>query len=399
VARASLSVAALVISPPEATDNTVGVSTPFNVEATVSNAAGAAGIGTQGVLTIAIPSGQNPYELLGGQTLDLPFSVGVPVQWTVTSAALPRGPDQITVTISTIPPDENSGQTALVTTRTASIAMLTEGATVAVTEVSSGLNLNDGPVPGGTTGINLLGARITYNASDGNAPNAAIDTIAVTVVDNNGQPLSDAALAGTLKRLTLDLGGTQQLEIVDPSTNPIVVNTSAVSERIIAPDAFATAVVGVDLDASPKVTEFSVGIRAGGIVVRDTGSGKQLGITDGNGRPLDGQITSNPLIVLSSNFEEYVHNYPNPFRAGAQSTKITYFLDQPASVSIKIYSMTGELVWEQNIPGSDPLGQAGPHEALWDGRNGSGEVVRNGVYVCVLNAGSRSAKFRIAVAK
>jgi hypothetical protein len=28
-----------------------------------------------------------------------------------------------------------------------------------------------------------------------------------------------------------------------------------------------------------------------------------------------------------------------------------------------------------------------------------GEVVRNGIYVCVLNAGSKNAKIRIAVAK
>jgi hypothetical protein len=28
-----------------------------------------------------------------------------------------------------------------------------------------------------------------------------------------------------------------------------------------------------------------------------------------------------------------------------------------------------------------------------------GEVVRNGIYVCVLSAGSNSTKFRIAVAK
>ncbi|MDH5270533.1 MAG: T9SS type A sorting domain-containing protein, partial [Candidatus Krumholzibacteria bacterium] len=192
----------------------------------------------------------------------------------------------------------------------------------------------------------------------------------------------------------------QTYEVVDPSANPVMVDlTGGGIDRIILPDSFVTAVVGVDLDASPKVTEFSVGIRSGGVTVRDTGSGQNLSITDGNGNALDGQITSDPLIVLSSSFEEYVHNYPNPFRAGTQSTRITYLLDQPSDVTIKVYSMTGELVWEESISRSDPGGQAGAQEAEWDGRNGSGEVVRNGVYVCVLNAGSRSAKFRIAVAK
>jgi flagellar hook assembly protein FlgD len=56
-------------------------------------------------------------------------------------------------------------------------------------------------------------------------------------------------------------------------------------------------------------------------------------------------------------------------------------------------------VYEENIPSGDARAQAGPQETTWDGRNGKGEVVRNGVYVCVVDAGGRSAKFRIAVAK
>jgi flagellar hook assembly protein FlgD len=104
-------------------------------------------------------------------------------------------------------------------------------------------------------------------------------------------------------------------------------------------------------------------------------------------------------VILSSNFDEYVHNYPNPFQAGAQVTRIAYFLEQPANVSIQIYALTGELVWEQRISSSEPGGQPGTKEAQWDGRNGSGNVVNNGVYVCVLTAGSQSTKFRIAVAK
>ncbi len=396
VPGASLSVSASITGPPEATDGSVGVSTPFVVEATVDSLAGTAGISGLATISITPPAG---YTLDAGSAIEN-FTVGVPVQWTLRSPAIPTPtPGQIQFRIEAIPVDENSGQTAQVTTRTASIAILTEGATVAVTEVSSGLGLNDGPVPGGTAGINLLGLRIAYNASDANAPDAAIDNIAITVVDKNGQPLGNSTLAQTLKRLTVDLGA-QTYEVVDPSANPVMVDlTGGGIDRIILPDSFVTAVVGVDLDASPKVTEFSVGIRTGGVTVRDTGSGQNLSITDGNGNALDGQITSDPLIVLSSSFEEYVHNYPNPFRAGTQSTRITYLLDQPSDVTIKVYSMTGELVWEESISRSDPGGQAGAQEAEWDGRNGNGEVVRNGVYVCVLNAGSKSAKFRIAVAK
>jgi hypothetical protein len=135
------------------------------------------------------------------------------------------------------------------------------------------------------------------------------------------------------------------------------------------------------------------------MVVRDDQSNQRLGVTDSQGQPLDGAITSDPLVVLSSSFDEYVHNYPNPFRAGSQETRIAYVMDRAGSVSIRIYAVDGSLVHEENISSSDARAQAGPQEATWDGRNGKGEVVRNGVYVCVLNAGGRSAKFRIAVAK
>jgi len=39
------------------------------------------------------------------------------------------------------------------------------------------------------------------------------------------------------------------------------------------------------------------------------------------------------------------------------------------------------------------------HEIPWNGRNDRGELVRNGVYMCKVEAGSQSALFKIAVAK
>jgi hypothetical protein len=66
---------------------------------------------------------------------------------------------------------------------------------------------------------------------------------------------------------------------------------------------------------------------------------------------------------------------------------------------MKIYTLSGELVYEESVPPGDARTTAGPHELEWNGRNGQGEIVRNGIYICVLNAGGNSATFRIAVAK
>jgi hypothetical protein len=278
--------------------------------------------------------------------------------------------------------------------------MVTEGSAVSVRDVSTALGIDVGPVPAGTAGVRLLGFEIAYNVSDASVADARIDTLAITIVGDDGSPLGPGTVAATLSRLSIDIGGATPFEVTDPSTNPVVVSfLTGGAERMIAPDAVRNAVVSVSLDANPSATEFSAGLRTGAVVVRDDQSNQRLGVTDSQGQPLDGAITSDPLVVLSSSFDEYVHNYPNPFRAGSQETRIAYVMDRAGSVSIRIYAVDGSLVHEENISSSDARAQAGPQEATWDGRNGKGEVVRNGVYVCVLNAGGRSAKFRIAVAK
>ena len=397
VPRAALTTSALVTAPPEATDNTVTIGTTFTVQAQVDNAPGAAGIANPGTLTIALPAG---YALDAGEVAAKSFTIGSPVAWQVDAPSQPSGPQQISISISATPPDENSGQPALVQIGTANIAMVTEGSAVSVSDVSPALGIDVRPVPAGTAGVRMLGFEIAYNASDASVADARLDTIAVTIVGDDGTPLGPGTVGATLSLLSIDLGGGSPYEVVNPSTNPVVVSLlSGGADRMIAPDAVRNAIVSVSLDASPSATEFSVGLRTGGLAVRDSQSGQRLGVTDAQGRPLNGVITSEPLIVLGGSFDEYVHNYPNPFRAGAQDTRIAYVMDRAGSVSVRIYAIDGSLVYEENIPAGDARAQAGPQETTWDGRNGQGEVVRNGVYVCVLNAGGRTAKFRIAVAK
>ena len=75
------------------------------------------------------------------------------------------------------------------------------------------------------------------------------------------------------------------------------------------------------------------------IVMTNDVSGERVFVADKTtGATIAGQLRSNRLVILSNNFEEYVHNYPNPFRAGSQLTSITYFLQQSAQVSVKIFS-------------------------------------------------------------
>ncbi|HET6350129.1 MAG TPA: hypothetical protein VFH88_13700, partial [Candidatus Krumholzibacteria bacterium] len=397
VPRTSLTLSASITAPPDAIDNSVAIATPFTVTAVVANDPGAADIAAPGNLKITLPPG---YSLGAGETAIKPFVVATPVAWIVNANSQPSGPDQIAITISSVPLDENSGVAARVATGTANIAIVTEGAAVSVSDVSKSLNVGTAVAPGGATNLDIMAFQIAYNVTDPNVNPAEVDTIAFTVLDKNDKALGASAVASTIKRLAVDLGGSQAYEVVNPGTNPVVVSfVGGGSDRNINPDGSITARVYLDLGSNPRATEIKLRVHGGGMVVRDPGSGQALGVTDEQGRPLDGQITSGSLVILSSNFEEYAHNYPNPFRAGSAETRIAYFMDAPASVSIRIFDVTGALVYEESIPASDPRAQKGPQEATWDGRNMKGDVVRNGIYICVLSAGPHSAKIRIAVAK
>lgn len=393
VARPSLSLSASVTAPADAVDRKVGIGAGFTVTATVANAAGAAGIEAPGNLTINLPPG---YSRASGQAQVKPFVIGQAVTWDLIAAAQPSGPDQIAITISTVPADENSGLAAQVANGTANIAMVTEGSAVSVSDVSSSQNVGTPVAPGGASDLDVLAFRIAYNVTDTNVPPAQVDTVAVTIIDKNGAVMSPGTVAQTLKRVALDAGGAQPFEVLNPNTNPVLVSLMSGSSGFpINPDGAIDVTVYLDLDPNPSATELRVNIRGAGLIVKDPNT--RLGVTDAQGQPLD--MKSGPLVILSSNFAEYAHNYPNPFSAGNVDTKIAYFLDAPASVTLKIYDITGELVHEESIPSSDPRAQSGPQETTWDGRNDKGEVVRNGLYVCVVNAGGKSAKIKIAVAK
>ena len=90
-------------------------------------------------------------------------------------------------------------------------------------------------------------------------------------------------------------------------------------------------------------------------------------------------------------------NYPNPFNPRTQTTKIAFYCPPGSSTAtIKIYTLTGKLV--KTITRSGLLAGQG-NEIEWNGRNGKGQVVRNGVYVAVIQVNGSRAIVKIAVVK
>jgi hypothetical protein len=88
--------------------------------------------------------------------------------------------------------------------------------------------------------------------------------------------------------------------------------------------------------------------------------------------------------IGATNLAQSFINFPNPFAAGHEATTIGYFLPSAGRVSLRVYTAAGDAI-RTLLDGS--YRAAGMYEDThWDGRNGGGQVIRNGVYLAELVA-------------
>ena len=88
--------------------------------------------------------------------------------------------------------------------------------------------------------------------------------------------------------------------------------------------------------------------------------------------------------VGAATLEASYSNFPNPFAAGREATSFVYYLRADGRVSLRIFTPSGDRVAEVV---RDEARSAGLHQAdAWTGRNGAGDLVRNGVYLAEILA-------------
>ncbi|MBI4050968.1 MAG: hypothetical protein HY400_00525 [Elusimicrobia bacterium] len=87
-----------------------------------------------------------------------------------------------------------------------------------------------------------------------------------------------------------------------------------------------------------------------------------------------------------------VTNFPNPFAAGKETTRIRYVLTQDSKVTIRFYTLLGDLVrvleFEPGSSGGTGIPVGYTNEVTWDGKNGGGQTVANGMYIAQIRAES-----------
>ena len=68
-------------------------------------------------------------------------------------------------------------------------------------------------------------------------------------------------------------------------------------------------------------------------------------------------------------------------------TNISFVLDQPANVSIKVYSVSGQL---GNWIAEETVFNAGKQAISWDGTSNNGDIVATGLYVVAVTVGEQT---------
>ena len=82
----------------------------------------------------------------------------------------------------------------------------------------------------------------------------------------------------------------------------------------------------------------------------------------------------------------HITNYPNPFHPPAQGTTLAWKLDDDATVKLRIFTQSGDLVLERTFARGAVGGVSGLNEWVWDGKNGSGRTVSSGGYLALVEA-------------
>ncbi len=78
-----------------------------------------------------------------------------------------------------------------------------------------------------------------------------------------------------------------------------------------------------------------------------------------------------------------VLNYPNPFKSGT-CTQVAYQLSKETDITFIVFDLIAEPIFKGTIKAGDPGARTGYNEFCWDGKNGQGKNIGNGVYLGVI---------------
>ncbi len=294
-----------------------------------------------------------------------------------------------------IPTDLNSGSPAVIgdTAFDLSISVVSAEASLFIKTTPLGTNL---VLPGRQKDIFQLDLTNTGISS---ATSLQLDRIVLLVRDTEGRPLEAMSI--------FSLGNTgfyENEQKVSGLTAGDSLLLFAFDQFIITPQASRSLV----LKAEFRQTDMS------SVALELANDGLVAHFTDGPSAGLAPGITSDveegePLIasaftIKAANLDGSFMIETNPFNPEDPTispVRFTYELTDDAPMEFRILTVTGEEVYARNYASGGQGGTIGENIIYWDGCNGGGHVVFNGVYIAIIRNTDtdETARIKIAVVK
>ncbi len=356
----------------------------FSVSAMLTNE-GEAGVISSGSVTLSA-------EGLGVQNPTLSFGPALPdtASWQVSvPSGMSPGIVELSVSISEAPLDENSGLSAFLAQETDNFAL----SVVERNRLSlERMDITDIPpqnVFKGQKGVPML--YLLSRSMGEKEGDIRLDDIVIRVEERGGITVLNPE--NVLDRIYL--GGSGGDSVIAEATSPVQgeYTLSPANEYRIGSDP-DTLRFFVDVSPKANVVTFQLMINgAEAVDAVDLSTGLPANIVEGNSEDPLGALRSNFTVLNQQDFAGSFKNYPNPMGSGDGSTTFAYYLQEESNVTIMIYTLTGSLVKKFHFPAGQTGGR-GPsiNQVRWDGLNGRGRYVNNGVYICIATARTRSGK-------
>jgi hypothetical protein len=133
--------------------------------------------------------------------------------------------------------------------------------------------------------------------------------------------------------------------------------------------------VAITISSDPIADLFSVAIgTSGDVTCTDGTAGSPVSVLPADGSAFP--FSSGRAAILGQSVSESFSNYPNPFIASREKTRITFFMPSDGRATLKLYTLTGHMV---KTLIENEFRNGGLHQdVMWDGRNGRGMKVLNG---------------------
>lgn len=205
----------------------------------------------------------------------------------------------------------------------------------------------------------------------------AVDHVRVNAADAAGAEIPIGSVAGALE-LSLGGGPIAQAAPAAGALDALLAFASPV--EIAAGDSLVFALTLQPRAADPAA-RFRVGWRSDGIgVVQPASALLAVAVLAAPGASFP--MWTDVAAFASGDLGASYANFPNPFAAGRDATTFAYLLPGPGRATLRIWTPRGEPV--VTLLDSAPVPAGLRQSDRWDGRNGRGDVVANGVYVAEL---------------